>query len=113
MGTGEYLVVFLNTECKHCMASVPGLNLLDGDEELPEMVALMLGDDEKLDDFIIETEPEFSLELFDELTWAKFIKNAPPILYYIEDGMIREFWEWEDDPPGPDVIAVAAGAARE
>jgi hypothetical protein len=109
LGTGEHLVVFLNTECEHCMASVPGLNLLVQDESLPEMMALMLGDDEKLDDFIIETEPEFALELFDELTWAEFIKSAPPIMYFVRDGMIVEFWEWSDDPPVADVVADATG----
>jgi hypothetical protein len=34
-------------------------------------------------------------------------------MYYIQDGMIRDFWEWSDDPPAPDVVAQAIGAARE
>lgn len=113
LGIGDYLVVFLNTECEHCMASVPGLNLIDQDERSPKMVALMLGDEDKLDDFILETEPEFTLELFDDLTWAAFIKSAPPIMYYIHDGMIQAFWEWSDDPPAPDVVAQASAAAFE
>jgi hypothetical protein len=67
LGVGHYLVVFLNTECEHCMASIPGLNLIEQDDSSPKMVALMLGDEEKLDDFILETEPAFTLELFDDL----------------------------------------------
>ena len=113
LGVGDYLVVFLNTECEHCMASVPGLNLIEQDGDSPKMVALMLGNDEKLDDFILETEPEFTLELFDDLTWAEFIKSAPPIMYFVQDGMIQEFWEWSDLPPAPDVVAQASASAME
>lgn len=113
LGSGEYLVVFLNTECEHCIASVPGLNLLNQEESLPKMVALMLGDDTKLDDFILTAEPEFTAELFDDLTWAKFIKSAPPIMYYVSDGMIEHFWEWEDDPPTVEVVKPSLPAETE
>lgn len=113
LGAGEHLLVFLNTECEHCMASVPGLNAIDADEALPGMLALMLGDHDKLDDFVIETDPAFAMELFDDLTWAKHIKTAPPILYYIREGMEIESWEWSDDPPAPEVIAEAVSATLE
>jgi hypothetical protein len=113
LGSGEHLVVFLNTECEHCMASVSGLNELNADDTLPKMIALMLGDDEKLDDFIIETEPEFSLELFDQLTWTQFIKTAPPTMYFIKDGMIQHDWEWAEEPPTPDEVAESTNSEED
>ncbi len=99
LGTGKYLVVLLNTECGHCKASVPGLNALYDVEGLPGMVALMMGNDTTLDDFLLETEPAFPMQLMDDLHFMSHIKTAPPILYYIQDGFIQHFWEWEDEPP--------------
>lgn len=109
LGSGEHLVVFLNTECEHCIASVPGLNAINSDETLPVMIALMLGDENRLDDFIIETGPEFALELFDQLTWTQFIKTAPPTMYFLRDGMIQHDWEWPDDPPRPEDVGKFTG----
>jgi Methylamine utilisation protein MauE len=99
LGDGNHLVVLLNTECEHCKASVPGLNALYESDALPDMVALMMGNDTTLDDFLLETEPTFPMQLMDDLQFMAHIKSAPPILYYLQDGFIQHFWEWEDDPP--------------
>lgn len=107
LGVGEHLVAFLNTGCEHCRASVPGLNALDADDSLPPMTALMMGDAEGLDDFLIETEATFRMELLDGPTIMTFILKAPPIMYYVKDGMFVETWEWEDDPPAPEVVKEA------
>ena len=80
---------------------MPGLNALANDDALPEMVALMMGDNDSLDEFILLTEPEFTTQLLDELVIMQFIKSAPPILYHVRDGMFLNDWEWEDDPPTP------------
>ncbi len=113
LGTGNYLVAFLNTECEHCKESVPGLNALAADESLPDFIAVMMGDDEKLIDFILETEPAFPTELIDTLSFMEHILIAPPILYYIEDGMKIHHWEWEDEPPAPGEIAHDIAAQKD
>ena len=105
LGTGDYLVAFLNTECDHCKDSVPGLNALAQDESLPTFIAFMMGNDETLDDFIIETKAEFPTELMDDLTFMQYIKVAPPIVYHSRDGMFTHDWQWEEDPPSPSIIA--------
>lgn len=110
LSVGEHLVVFLNTECDHCMASVPGLNELDGDATLPPMIALMLGDEDKLDTFLIETEATFRMKLMGQLNWASYIKTAPPIMYFVSEGMFEETWEWEDEPPTSAEVSAATGS---
>ncbi|MFP6582853.1 MAG: MauE/DoxX family redox-associated membrane protein [Candidatus Hydrogenedentota bacterium] len=110
LGIGQHLVVFLNTECEHCMASVPGLNELDADDTLPPMTALMLGDEDKLDIFLLETEPTFRMQLMENLTWMSFIETAPPIMYFVDDGVFQETWEWEDDPPSLDEVSATVAS---
>ena len=105
LSVGEHLVVFLNTDCEHCRASVPGLNALDADESLPPLTALMKGDDDKLDDFLLETEATFRMELLNDLVWMTFLPSAPPVLYYVKDGMFEKTWQWVDDPPSPESVA--------
>lgn len=110
LGVGQHLVVFLNTECEHCMASVPRLNDLDADDTLPRMTALMLGDEDKLDIFLLETEPTFRMQLMEDLTWMSFIQTAPPIMYYVVDGVFQETWEWENDPPSLDEVSATVAS---
>ena len=110
---GEYLVAFLNTECEHCKASVLGLTALAQDESLPPLVALMMGNPESLDTFIISTEAFFPMMIIDELVFMQHIQSAPPILYYSVDGLFKRHWEWEDAPPSPSVIAQDIAAQKE
>lgn len=113
LGTGDYLVAFLNTECDHCKASVPGLQALDNDESLPPFIALMMGNNETLIDFLLETEAGFPTELIDDLSFMEYIITAPPILYHSQDGMMQQHWEWKDDPPTPGTIAQEISAQKE
>ena len=111
LSEGEHLVVFLNSTCEHCKASVSGLNALDADESLPPITALMTGTEDDLDDFILETEPSFRMELLDGPTWAQFILSAPPVMQFVKDGMFEQTWEWEDDPPSSETVAGDIAAA--
>lgn len=113
LSTGEYLIAFLNTECDHCKDSVPGLTTLANDDSLPTFVALMMGDEEKLDTFMLETEASFPMQLIPNLEFMEYILVAPPILYLSQDGMLRHHWEWEDEPPAPSAIAEDIAAQKE
>lgn len=105
LGRGEYLVAMLNATCSHCIASVPGLNELSETDGLPEMVALMMGDEQELEQFQATTMPFFPAKLIDTLKFMEFIGTAPPRLIYVHDGRIVRHWDWEDDVPESAIIA--------
>jgi len=111
LGTGEYLVAFLNATCEHCQDSVPGLNDLANSDELPPMVSLMIGADIEVDDFLVNTMPEFPLQQIEMLTFMSFMETAPPRLYLIRDGQTAHIWDWSEDPPTIETVAADAGAA--
>jgi hypothetical protein len=108
LSTGDYLLVFLNTTCEHCIASMPVLNIISDADELPEMVGLMQGTSDDLDDFILETEPRFTTQLIDVMQFTKLVPNAPPWLVYVKDGVVLKEWEWDEIPEMPDVDEVKA-----
>jgi hypothetical protein len=112
LSTGDYLLVFLSATCEHCKASMPVLNILSQVDELPELVGLMLGTNDTLDDFIIETEAVFTTQLIDELQFTALVPNAPPWLVYVKDGDVQTEWQWHEisDMPEVDVVKAAVGS---
>jgi hypothetical protein len=113
LAAGNYLIAFLNTDCDHCKDSVPGLTELAEDDSLPTFVALMMGDEAKLDTFIFDTEADFPMQLIPNLEFMEFIKVAPPILYFSQDGILKHHWEWQEEPPVPSAIAQDVAAQKE
>ncbi|MDK1022408.1 MAG: hypothetical protein QGD90_12315 [Candidatus Hydrogenedentes bacterium] len=107
LGEDEYLVAMLSATCEHCQASVPGLNALVASGRFPDFVALMIGTDEEVDDFLMLTEPEFPLQPIETLTFMSFLVSAPPRLFYVRDGQSVQIWDWDDAPPSVDNLAAA------
>jgi len=113
LGQGEHLVAMLSATCEHCQASVPGLNDLVVSGQFPDFVALMIGSDEEVDDFLLLTEPEFSLQPIEMLTVMCFIGTAPPRLHYVREGRSVHHWDWEDAPPSVSDVAAALSSAAD
>ncbi|MCH8204754.1 MAG: hypothetical protein IID09_06290 [Candidatus Hydrogenedentes bacterium] len=107
LGEGEYLVAMLSATCEHCQASVSGLNALVTSGQFPDFVALMIGTDEEVDDFLVLTEPEFPLQPIEMLTFMSFIGTAPPRLIYVRDGQSVQIWDWDGAPPSVDNVAAS------
>ena len=105
LGEGEYLVAMLSATCEHCQASVSGLNALVTSGQFPDFVALMIGTDEEVDDFLVLTEPEFPLQTIEMLTFMSFMVSAPPRLFYVRDGQSVKIWDWNDAPPSVEEVA--------
>jgi hypothetical protein len=105
LGKGEYLVPLLNASCEHCRASVPALNDLFLTDGLPEMVALMMGDADEIEDFRSVTSPLFALHRIDTLTFMEFIGTSPPRLLHTRDGVSVKHWDWQDDVPTADILS--------
>lgn len=105
LGTGEYLVAFLSATCDHCQHSVPELNKLAKNDDAPEVIALMLGNDLEMQEFTLITEPVFLTLPIKPLDFFEFIDSAPPRLIHTRDGAMAHAWEWQDDVPTQQILA--------
>ena len=77
----------------------------------PDFVALMIGTDEEVDDFLMLTEPEFPLQPIEMLTFMSFIGTAPPRLHHLRDGQSLHHWDWDSAPPSVEDVAAAIASA--
>lgn len=111
LGKGDHLVTLLSATCTHCMDSVPFLNDLEAADDLPDVVALMLGEPSDIDDFKALTDPKFPLFGIPAIEFMQFIDTAPPRLAHVRDGQPMESWEWED--AGPTVEDVRKALSEE
>ena len=107
LGTGAYLVAMLNADCPHCRASVPRLNELFEASENAEVVGLVSGTPEELEDFKNVTEPLFAVHGIEILAQMPLVEKSPPELIYVVDGQKVTGWAWKESPP--EVASVVAG----
>jgi len=112
LGTGEYLVVMLSATCEHCIGSVEKLNEMVELGDLPAMVCLMLGSPDGRDDFVAQTEPLFPCVPIDSLEFMNLIGDAPPRMYYVDNGTAIHHWDWQEAVPAPDDIQAAVDNHR-
>jgi hypothetical protein len=110
LGKGEYLVAMLNADCGHCQESVEALNEIYLTVDLPDMVALIYGTEEEIDDFQLFQEPLFSLHQVNPIDLIEFM-NWPPVLIYARDGIVIKTWTWKEDvPPAEDILEVVSNS---
>ena len=100
LGKGTYIVPVFNATCDHCRASVAVLNeLLLTVPECPQVVALVDGSEEELEEFKLLTDPLFATFRIDTMTIHKMqlVDHAPPRFYRVEDGVPQQHID-EPDP---------------
>jgi hypothetical protein len=102
LGNGEYIVAVLSATCGHCRDSVPTINEYTYLPELPQVIALMEGDEDTLDEFILLTQPEFPAFLIDTMDFFSLIESSPPRIVYIRDG--KPLHAWEGDVPSVEIL---------
>jgi len=61
--------------------------------ELPQVVGLMLGDEDTLTALVGRTEPNFPMTLIEPLTFFEFIGSTPPRIHYVHDGQSVHYWD--------------------
>jgi hypothetical protein len=99
LGTGEYLVAMLSATCEHCQAAVEVLNTLASQPGAPRIVALMLGNEQEMDEFRTVTSPEFPNHAIDALQFMNLIGNEPPRFYIVRDGKEQSHLDVLDPTP--------------
>ncbi|MCC6154086.1 MAG: hypothetical protein IT367_10035 [Candidatus Hydrogenedentes bacterium] len=109
LAQGEFFLVMLSASCDHCRAVTASLNDLISIEGVPQIVALLMGTDDEMKDYMAATAPQFPIQVIDTLKFMSMLEtNAPPDFYIIRDGAVVRHMEAEE--PGYDeLLAFATG----
>jgi hypothetical protein len=102
LGQGSYVVAVLSATCPHCRASVPAINDLMLEPDLPLPVGLIYGEPEEIEDFRTITQPLFPLQDIPMRAFFSLIGSEPPRFYVTRDG--EELTHWDDEVPSPEAI---------
>ncbi len=110
LGEGTYIVPVLNATCEHCQASVTPLNEAAQSPDFPQIVALVMADDDAaMDEFRAITAPQFETFRIDMDTLFKLVLGpAPPAFYLDVDGANAGYLESEELTVD-DLLKLAAG----
>lgn len=109
---GEYLVELMSPRCGHCMASVPKLNLMVAESDLPKVIALnsFPQDSAELGDFIKRLQPRFPIGTISKTDFFRLtVKRGYPRLAYVRDGVVQKVWEYYEFPTVEQIRAVKNG----
>lgn len=90
---GEYLIVLFNTECGLCLRTVPLLNTLFEEQDLP-MVGLCPNNSAQVSDFIRDFRPNYAIGRIPVSDFRKLIGTRKiPVLAHLQDGIVEHVWE--------------------
>ncbi len=98
LGEGKYIVPVLNATCDHCRASIAPLNEASQTPDFPQVVGLVMADDEAaMDEFRAMTSPQFETFTIDISTLFELVLgSAPPAFYLDVDGANAGYLESEE-----------------
>ena len=100
---GSYLVAILNLGCEHCQEAAQQIAAWQNSGvDLPQVVALFFAEgDTTVADFNTITGSNFPYQMIDVNTFFDFIGSAPPRIYWIVDGQVKQYW---DEKPREDFL---------
>lgn len=92
---GSYLVAILNLSCEHCQEAAQQIvEWQNKGIELPQLVALFFSEgDTTVADFNNITGANFPHQMISVNTFFDLIGSAPPRIYWIEDGQVKQYWD--------------------
>ena len=92
---GEYLVAVFNLSCEHCQEAAQELaELQRSGVVIPKVVALFFEEgDTTVEQFNQITGTSFTYQMIDVNTFFDLIGSAPPRVYWIVDGQVKQFWD--------------------
>lgn len=92
---GEYLVAVFNLSCTHCQEAAQELaELQRSGVVIPKVVALFFAEgDTTVEQFNAITNTAFPYQMIDVNTFFDLIGSAPPRIYWIKEGGVKQFWD--------------------
>lgn len=92
---GEYLVAVFNLSCTHCQEAAQELaELQRSGVVMPKVVALFFEEgDTTVEQFNVITKTAFPYQMIDVNTFFDLIGSAPPRIYWIKEGAVKQFWD--------------------
>jgi hypothetical protein len=104
---GSYLVAILNLSCEHCQEAAEQIvRSQNSGIDLPQVVALYFAEgDTTVADFDNITGSNFPYQMITVNTFFDLIGSAPPRVYWIVDGQVKQFW---DETLGEDFLSTFA-----
>ncbi len=112
LSTGDYLVASLAMTCEHCMASVPTLNDLSMDPNMPRLVCIALEQDPgDRENFVAQTQAMFPIHSIGNnfLEFSRIMADVPPRLALVRNGSPLMTWD-KEFPPLEELRAAISGA---
>ena len=100
---GSYLVAILNLGCEHCQEAAQQIAAWQNNgTDLPQVAALFFAEgDTTVADFNTITGSNFPYQMIDVNTFFDLIGSAPPRIYWIVDGQVKQYW---DEKPREDFL---------
>lgn len=104
---GSYLVAILNLGCEHCQEAAQQIVAWQNNGiDLPQVAALFFSEgDTAVADFNSITGSNFPYQMIDVNTFFDLIGSAPPRIYWIVDGQVKQYW---DETLGEDFLTTFA-----
>ena len=104
---GSYLVAILNLGCEHCQEVAQQIVAWQNNGiDLPQVAALFFAEgDTTVADFNTITGSNFPYQMIDVNTFFDLIGSAPPRIYWIVDGQVKQYW---DETLGEDFLITFA-----
>ena len=104
---GSYLVAILNLGCEHCQEAAQQIAAWQNNgTDLPQVAALFFAEgDTTVADFNTITGSNFPYQMIDANTFFDLIGSAPPRIYWIADGQVKQYW---DETLGEDFLTTFA-----
>ena len=105
LANGSYLVAIFNLGCEHCQEVAQQIAAWQNNGiNLPQVAALFFAEgDTSVADFNAITESNFPYQMIDANTFFDLIGSAPPRIYWIMDGQVKQYW---DETLGEDFLTI-------
>ena len=101
LASGSYLIELFNPKCPRCKKAVPKLNLWAASGNLPRLIGLneYAQDSPELKEFIGQMRPRFDIATISSSDWMRLTAgHGWPRLAWIQDGVVRQVWEYDRMP---------------
>lgn len=95
LAEGTYLVAMLSDSCSQCGGHVAELNALAHDPQMPQVVGLILGEEDTDRAFRDQYRPQFPTTALPVLEFLNLIGKAPPRFILVREGRQIQFWDEE------------------